>query len=235
MTPRRCLVIGGATGIGLGIASKLSTDGHSVTATWHRRQPPEDAEAITWVEVDVTNPAQIEALCASTESGHPFEVLVVSAGIVRDRFLLRTSDDDFDAVLDVNLRGAFRSVRAVTAGMIASGWGRIILISSTSGLVGRAGQANYAAAKAGIVGVARSLAREVLPRGVTVNVVAPGAIATDLFEGLQPRQRKGATDAIPAGRVGTVAEVAEVVAFLVGDGAAAITGAVVPVDGALTA
>ncbi|MEZ5263236.1 MAG: SDR family oxidoreductase [Acidimicrobiales bacterium] len=164
----------------------------------------------------------------------PIEVVISNAGITRDTLVLRMSEDDFTAVLDANLTGGFRVAKRAVKTMMRQRFGRIVFISSVVGLVGQAGQANYAASKAGLLGMARSLAREFASRNITVNVVAPGPIATDMTDALTDAQKAAITDAVPVGRFGTAEEVADAVAFLASERAAYITGVVVPVDGGMT-
>jgi 3-oxoacyl-[acyl-carrier protein] reductase len=161
------------------------------------------------------------------------EVLVANAGVTKDTLLMRMSDEEFTSVLDTNLTGAFRCVRRASKGMIRLRRGRIVLISSVVGLYGAPGQANYASSKAGLVGLARSVTRELGGRGITANVVAPGFVQTDMTAVLPEQQQKAYLSAIPAGRFATVDEVADVVRFVASDAAAYISGAVVPVDGGL--
>ena len=194
------------------------------------RYPP----ACSAVECDVTDPAQVEAAFAQVESAlGPVEVLVANAGITRDTLLMRMSDEDWDAVIATNLTGAFRVARRAARPMIRNRFGRIIFISSVVGQLGSAGQVNYAASKSGLVGMARSLARELGSRGVTANVVAPGFIETDMTAELGEDLIKSYAAQIPLGRMGTVDDVAAVIEFLAGDGAGYITGALIPVDGGL--
>jgi 3-oxoacyl-[acyl-carrier protein] reductase len=179
-------------------------------------------------------PDQVEAAFGRIEDElGPVEVLVANAGITRDGLLLRMSDDDFTAVVDTNLTGTYRVAKRATRAMLRARWGRLVFISSVVGLLGSAGQANYAAAKAGLVGLARSLARELGSRSITANVVAPGAVATDMLEALDEDRRQAITANVPLGRIAEPDEVAAVVAFLASDQAAYVTGAVVPVDGGL--
>jgi 3-oxoacyl-[acyl-carrier protein] reductase len=173
------------------------------------------------------------AFAAAEEANGPVEVLVANAGITRDGLLMRMSDDDFESVVDANLGGAFRCVRRASKGMIRLRRGRIVLISSVVGLYGSPGQTNYAASKAGLVGLVRSVTRELGGRGITANVVAPGFVETDMTAALAEDLQKSYLGAIPAGRFATPAEVAQVVRFVASDAAAYISGAVVPVDGGL--
>src|SRR3954469_11781032 len=228
---RSVLVTGGNRGIGLAIARALAADGDSVAVTHRSGEPP---EGLFGVRCEVTESASVDAAFGEVEARQgPVEVLVANAGVTRDQLLLRMSDDDFGAVLDTNLTGAFRCVRRASKGMIRLRKGRIVLISSVVGLYGSAGQTNYAASKAGLVGLARAVTRELGGRGITVNVVAPGFIETDMTASLAEDLQKSYLAAIPAGRFVSAAEVAEVVRFMSSDAAAYISGAVVPVDGGL--
>jgi 3-oxoacyl-[acyl-carrier protein] reductase len=203
-----------------------------VAVTYHSSPPP---EGLFGVKCDVTDQAAVDAAFAAVEAefGGPVEVLVSNAGVTRDGLLLRMSEDDFTSVIDANLTAAYRVTKRAAKGMLKARAGRIILMSSVVGLLGQAGQANYAASKAGLVGLARSLARELGSRGITVNVVAPGPVETDMTAALNEAQLASIVDAVPLGRMATVAEIAGAVAFLAGPDAAYITGAVIPVDGGL--
>src|SRR3954452_8009040 len=228
---RSVLVTGGNRGIGLAIARALAADGDSVAVTHRSGEPP---EGLFGVRCEVTDSASVDAAFGEVEARQgPVEVLVANAGVTRDQLLLRMSDDDFGAVLDTNLTGAFRCVRRSSKGMIRMRRGRIVLISSVVGLYGSAGQVNYAASKAGLVGIARSLTRELGARGITANVVAPGFIETEMTAALPEAQQAEYKKAIPAGRFATADEVAKVVAWVASDDAAYISGAVLPVDGGL--
>tara|TARA_Y100001001_G_scaffold40648_1_gene35369 strand:- start:1518 stop:2108 length:591 start_codon:yes stop_codon:yes gene_type:complete len=186
------------------------------------------------VPCDVTDSATVDAAFATIEEElGPVEVLVANAGITRDGLVLRMSDGDFTDVLDANLTGAFRVARRAVSAMMRARWGRIILVSSIAGRIGQTGQANYAASKAGLVGLGRSLAKEFASRNVTVNVVAPGPILTDMLAALPEEQQADYAEAVPLGRLGQAGEVAAAVTFLASDGAAYVTGAVLPVDGGL--
>ena len=233
MTGRVVLVTGGNRGIGRACAEAFRDAGHRVAITCRGDDP--GIPGVLAVRCDVTDTAAVDAAFATVEAElGPVEVLVSNAGITRDGLVLRMSDDDFTAVLDANLTGGFRVARRAVKTMMKARWGRIVFISSVVGQVGQAGQANYAASKAGLSGMARSLAREFASRSITVNVVAPGPIATDMTDALTDAQRAAIGDNVPAGRFGTADEVAAAVTFLASDAAAFITGIVLPVDGGLT-
>ena len=186
------------------------------------------------VQCDITDPGQVDAAFTAVESAlGPVEVLVANAGITRDTLLMRMSDEDWAAVIDTNLTGAFRLAKRATRSMMRARFGRMIFISSVVGQLGSAGQVNYSASKAGLVGLARSLARELGSRGVTANVVAPGFIETDMTAVLSDELVKKYTDQIPLGRLGAVDDIAATIEFLAGDGAGYISGALIPVDGGL--
>ena len=225
------LVIGGSRGIGRGIAGRLRDAGHRVAATYRSGDVP---DGVHGVACDVTDPAQVDAAFAAVESAlGPVEVLVANAGVTRDTLLMRMSDEDWDTVIATNLTGAFRVARRAARPMVRARFGRIVFISSVVGQLGSAGQVNYAASKSGLVGLARSLARELGSRGVTANVVAPGFIETDMTAGLGEDLKGKYAEQIPLGRMGTVDDIAATIEFLVGDGAGYITGALIPVDGGL--
>lgn len=232
MTGRNVLVTGGNRGIGLSIAQALSEAGHQVVVTHRSGEPP---QGLRGVRCEVTDSASVDAAFTEAEQllGGPVDVLVANAGITKDTLLMRMSDEEFDSVLDTNLAGAFRCARRAVKGMIRQRHGRIVFISSVVGLYGSPGQANYAASKAGLVGLARSISRELGGRGITANVVAPGFIETDMTAELPEDRKKAYQATIPAGRFAQPEEVAAAVRFLVGDDAAYITGAVIPVDGGL--
>ncbi|HEV8526426.1 MAG TPA: beta-ketoacyl-ACP reductase [Actinomycetes bacterium] len=228
---RSVLVTGGNRGIGLAIARAFSAAGDKVAITYRSGEPP---EGLFGVRCDVTDQAAVEAAFDSVESQQgPVEVLVANAGITRDTLLLRMAEDDFTAVLDTNLSGSYRVAKRAARSMLRARRGRLIFISSVVALLGSAGQANYAASKAGLVGLARSLARELGSRNITANVVAPGFVSTEMTEALPEERRSEILAHVPLGRYATADEVAAVVRFLAGDDAAYITGAVIPVDGGL--
>jgi len=231
-TPRNVLVTGGNRGIGLAIASAFAQAGDRVVITNRAGEPPQGLQA---VRCEVTDSASVDAAFDEAEKllGGPVEVLVANAGITRDTLLMRMSDEDFDDVINTNLAGAFRCARRASKGMIRLRKGRIILISSVVGLYGSAGQTNYAASKSGLVGLARSISRELGGRGITANVVAPGLIDTEMTAELSEDLRKTYLASIPAGRFASPEEVAQVVRFVASADAAYVTGAVIPVDGGL--
>ncbi|TDT32882.1 3-oxoacyl-[acyl-carrier protein] reductase [Naumannella halotolerans] len=225
------LVSGGNRGIGAVIAEQLRDAGHRVAATHRSGEVP---QGVLGVQCDVTDTEAVDRAFGEVEEKlGPVEVVVANAGITRDTLLLRMSDEDYEAVLQANLAGAFRLARRAARPMMRKKFGRIIFISSVVGQLGSAGQVNYAASKAGMVGMARSIAREFGSRGITANVVAPGFIETDMTAELPAERVKAYTDQIPLGRLGTARDVAQAVAFLAGDGAGYITGALLPVDGGL--
>jgi 3-oxoacyl-[acyl-carrier protein] reductase len=231
MTARTVLITGGNRGIGYSLAEEFVAAGHRVAVTARNGAGP--AGSLT-VIADVTDGDSLDRAFAEVEEKlGPIEVLVANAGITRDTLVMRMSDDDFDDVVNTNLGGSFRVVKRATKGMLKARFGRIILISSVVGLYGSAGQVNYAASKSALVGMARSLTRELGSRGITANVVAPGFIETDMTASLPEDQQLEYKRNIPAGRFAQPAEVAKVVAWLAGDDAGYISGAVIPVDGGL--
>jgi 3-oxoacyl-[acyl-carrier protein] reductase len=231
---RSVLVTGGNRGIGLAIATAFHAAGDKVAVASRGGSLPDDLPGALGVTCDVTDSASVDAAFAEAEAAHgPVEVLVANAGVTNDTLLMRMTDEEFTSVLDTNLTGAFRCARRASKGMIRLRRGRIVLISSVVGLYGSPGQVNYASSKAGLVGLARSITRELGGRGITANVVAPGFVETDMTAGLPEAQQAAYRAAIPAGRFATADEVAGAVRFLASDEAAYITGAVVPVDGGL--
>ena len=228
---RSVLVTGGNRGIGLQIARAFASQGDKVAVTYRSEPAP---DGFLGVRADVTDTQSLEDALGSVEQAHgPIEVLVANAGSTRDGLLLRMTDDDFASVLDTNLTGAFRVARRASKGMLRLKRGRLIFLSSVVGLSGSAGQANYAASKAGLIGFARSLARELGSRSITANVVAPGFVETDMTAGLPDERKTEILKQIPLGRFTSADEVASVVVFLASEAAGSITGAVIPVDGGL--
>ena len=228
--PRNVLVTGGPRGIGLAIARAFVEGGDNVVITNRKGDAPEGLQA---VKCEVTDTESVNAAFDEAEQllGGPIEVLVANAGITRDTLLMRMSDEEFDDVIATNLAGAFKCVRRASKGMIRLRRGRIVLISSVVGLYGAPGQANYAASKSGLVGMARSITRELGGRGITANVVSPGFIDTEMTQALPEKVRESYLAAIPAGRFADPVEVASVVRFIASPEAAYISGAVIPVDG----
>jgi 3-oxoacyl-[acyl-carrier protein] reductase len=229
---RVVLVTGGSRGIGLATARRFADLGDRVAVTYRSSDAP---EGLFGVKCDVTKGDDVNAAFGAVEEhfGGPVEVLVSNAGMNKDGLLLRMSEDDFAGVLDANLTAAYRVVKRAAQGMLRARAGRIILVSSVVGLLGSAGQANYAASKAGLVGFARSLARELGSRSITVNVVAPGPVETDMTAALGDKRVAELVAAVPLGRMASADEVAGTITFLASPDAAYITGAVIPVDGGL--
>ncbi|WP_175507648.1 3-oxoacyl-ACP reductase FabG [Nocardioides terrae] len=227
--PRSVLVTGGNRGIGRAVAEAFLAAGDKVAVTTRSGGAPEGALD---VRCDVTDPEQVEAAFAEIEAAHgPVEVLVANAGITKDTLILRMSEDDWAGVLDTNLTGSYRLAKRAAKGMLRLRRGRIVFVSSVVGLLGSAGQANYAASKAGLVGLARSLARELGSRGITANVVAPGFVETDMTAVLTDDQKDAIKAQVPLGRYASVDEVAGAITWLADAGY--VTGAVIPVDGGL--
>jgi 3-oxoacyl-[acyl-carrier protein] reductase len=228
---RTVLITGGNRGIGLAIAEEFVAEGHRVAVTARSGEGP--AGSLT-VRADVTDAASLDAAFTEVEEHYgPVEVVVANAGITRDLLLMRMSEEDFASVVDTNLTGAFRVVKRASKGMMKARFGRIILMSSVVGMLGSAGQINYAASKSGLIGLARSVTRELGSRGITANVVAPGFIETDMTAELPEATQADYKKSIPAGRFATPTEVARVITWLASDDAAYISGAVIPVDGGL--
>ena len=226
---RVVLVTGGNRGIGLAVARELAEAGHTVVVTHRSGEPP---EGLHGVQCDVTDSAAVDAAFSQVEGEHgPVEVVVANAGVTQDGLLMRMPEEAFTGVLDANLTGAWRVTQRATRGMMKARFGRLIYVSSVVGLMGAPGQANYAASKAGLIGLARSVARELGGRGVTANVIAPGYVDTDMTADLSDKRREEMMAAIPVGRTAKPEEIAKAVAFLASDDAAYITGAVLPVDG----
>ena len=222
---------GGNRGIGRAIAEAFLAQGDKVAVTSRSGGGPEGSLDLT---CDITVAEQVDAAFAEAEAAHgPVEILVANAGITADTLLLRMSEDDWSSVLETNLTGSFRLAKRAAKGMLRLRRGRLVFISSVVGLLGSAGQANYAASKAGLVGMARSLARELGSRSITANVVAPGFVDTDMTAVLTDDQKAAIKAQVPLGRYGTPEEIAQTVLWLTGDGGAYVTGAVIPVDGGL--
>lgn len=225
------LVTGGNRGIGRAIAEAFVAGGDKVAVTTRSGGAPDGALD---VRCDITDAAAVDAAFAEIEAAHgPVEILVANAGITHDALILRMSEDDWASVIDTNLTGSFRLAKRAAKGMLRLKRGRIIFISSVVGLLGSAGQVNYAASKAGLVGMARSLARELGSRSITANVVAPGFVETDMTAALTDEQKQAIKTQVPLGRYASAAEVASAVTWLASDGAAYVTGAVIPIDGGL--
>lgn len=227
------MVTGGSRGIGLATALSLAADGHQVAVT-SRTEPADLPDELLWVPCDVTDGKSVDAAFQTVEEKlGPVGVLVANAGITKDSLVLRMSEDDFVGVVDANLTGAWRVSKRAVRPMMKARWGRIILISSVVGSLGQTGQANYSASKAGLLGLGRSLAREFSSRNITVNLVAPGPIETDMLAELDEKTRDAIVDTVPLKRVGKPEEVAAAVAFLASDAAGFITGTTIAVDGGL--
>lgn len=240
---RVAVVTGGGRGIGRAIAVRLGQEGAKVAILY--RSNDEEAEKAAGLvreaggeceifKGDVASSEDVEALFKGVaEAFGSVEILVNNAGVTRDNIALRMKEDEFDSVIQTNLKGTYLCTKAVLRGMVRARWGRIVNVSSVVGLVGNAGQANYAASKAGIIGLTKSIAREVAPRGITVNAVAPGYVETELTGGLPDEVKDQIRSQIPTGRIGEPEEIAEVVAFVAGEGASYVTGQTITVDGGM--
>jgi NAD(P)-dependent dehydrogenase (short-subunit alcohol dehydrogenase family) len=225
------LVTGGNRGIGLAIAHSLKAAGHEVVVTYRSGSAPDGFKS---VQMDVTSTDSVDAGFTSIEEqwGIP-EVIVANAGITKDGLVMRMSDEDFESVIDANLTGAFRVARRSTKGLLKLKRGRLIFVGSVVGTVGSAGQVNYSSSKAGLVGMARSFARELGSRGITANVIAPGFVETDMTASLDDKRRGEIAGSVPLGRFCTAEEIADVVTFIASPQASYISGALIPVDGGL--
>ena len=230
-TGRVVLITGGSRGIGLATARRFAALGDRVAITYNSSPPPDGFFA---VKCDVTSTADVDAAFTAVEQHFgPVEVLVSNAGMTKDMLILRMSETDFSDVVDANLTAAYRVAKRAAQGMLKARRGRMIFVSSVVGMLGSAGQANYSASKAGLIGLARSIARELGSRSITANVVAPGPVATDMLAALSEDRVASLTQAVPLGRLASPEEVAGTIAFLASTDAAYITGAVIPVDGGL--
>jgi 3-oxoacyl-[acyl-carrier protein] reductase len=231
LSVRTVLITGGNRGIGYALAEEFIAQGHRVAVTARSGKGPEGALTVT---ADVTDGESLDKAFLEVETAlGPIEILIANAGITKDTLIMRMSDDDFDSVVETNLGGTFKVVKRAIKGMVKARFGRIILISSVVGLFGSAGQVNYSSSKSALVGMARSLTRELGSRGITANVVAPGFIETDMTAALPEEQQDQYRKSIPAGRFAQPSEVAKVCAWLASDDAGYISGAVIPVDGGL--
>ena len=229
---RTVVVTGGNRGIGLATAKRFAELGHRVAIT--ARDPGHIDDQILAVSCDQTDSNAVDAAFEEIESNlGAVEILVANAGITRDQLMLRMSDDDFSAVIETNLTGSYRMARRAARPMLRARWGRLIFVSSVVGLLGSAGQVNYSASKAGLIGMARSMARELGSRNITANVLSPGPVETEMFAALTEEQQVTITEQVPLNRVAQPEEIAETIAFLASDSAAYITGAVIPIDGGL--
>ncbi len=230
-TSRSVLVTGGNRGIGRAICERFLAAGHKVTSADLGGEPPAGALGVT---CNVADPAQVDAAFDAAEKAHgPVEIVIANAGITKDGLIMRMTEEQWDAVIDVNLKGCFHTARRAVKTMMRARHGRVVFMGSVVGLYGNAGQVNYSASKAALVGMARSLTREVGKRGITFNVVAPGFIETEMTAVLPTEVTDGFKAQTPAGRMGTVDDIANAVEFLCSDGAGYISGAVIPVDGGL--
>lgn len=228
---RSVLITGGNRGIGLAIANTFAAQGDKVAVTYRGKPPP---EGLLGVRCDVTDADQVDAAFNEVEQAHgPVEILVSNAGMTDDTLLMRMTEEQFTSVVDANLTGSFRVAKRATRAMLKARWGRMVFISSVVGMLGGPGQVNYAASKAGLVGLARSIVREMGGRNITANVVAPGFVATDMTDALTDERRDAIMAQVPAGRYGKPEEIAAAVAFLCSDAGGYVTGAILPVDGGL--
>ncbi|WP_040836182.1 3-oxoacyl-ACP reductase FabG1 [Nocardia brevicatena] len=228
---RSVLVTGGNRGIGLAVAQRLLADGHKVAVTHRGSGVP---EGLLGVKCDVTDSESVDRAFAEVEERQgPVEVLVANAGITEDTLLMRMSEEQFSRVVDANLTGAFRCAKRANRAMLRARWGRLVFLGSVVGMAGMAGQVNYASTKAGLIGMARSLTRELGSRSITANVVAPGFIETDMTNALDDKYQEMAVQAIPLQRKGKPEDVAAVISFLASDDSGYVSGAVIPVDGGL--
>jgi 3-oxoacyl-[acyl-carrier protein] reductase len=232
---RSVLVTGGNRGIGLAIASAFVERGDSVAVTHRAATVPDGLpDGVLGVRCDVTDTDQVDAAFTEIEHTHgPVEILVANAGITDDTLLMRMSEEQFTRVIDANLTGSYRVAKRASRAMLRARWGRIVFVSSVVGLMGSPGQVNYAASKAGLIGMARSISRELGSRNITANVVTPGFVATDMTEALPEARKAEILAQVPLNRYATVDEVAAAVTFLASDAAAYVTGAVLPVDGGI--
>jgi NAD(P)-dependent dehydrogenase (short-subunit alcohol dehydrogenase family) len=231
-TPRTVLATGGSRGIGLACARAFAAGGHRVAVTFS--STPVDEPGVLAVKCDVSDPDQIDSAVTTVEEQlGPVEVLLANAGITRDGLLVRMADADFTDVLDTNLTATWRLAKRTLPQMMKARWGRVITVSSVGAYVGAPGQSNYAASKAGLIGLTRSIAREYGPRGVTANVIAPGPIETDMLATMPEDRREAMTASIPVGRIGDPDDVAAAALFLASEAAGFVTGAVLPVDGGI--
>ena len=231
LTGRVVLITGGSRGIGLATAQRFASLGDRVAVTYNSSPPPDGFFA---VKCDVTSTAEVDAAFTAVEQHFgPVEILVSNAGMTKDMLLLRMSESDFSDVVDANLTAAYRVAKRAAQGMLKARRGRIIFVSSVVGLSGSAGQANYSASKSGLIGLARSIARELGSRSITANVVAPGPVETDMLAAISEDRREALTAAVPLGRLASPDEIAGTIAFLASSDAAFITGAIIPVDGGL--
>ncbi len=233
MTTKTAFVTGGSKGIGLATATALADEGYKVYVG-SRSEPTDLDGRLSWIACDVTSTESVDqAFTKIEEAGDAVEILVANAGITNDGLMLRMSEADFTKVIDANLTGAFRCAKRAVKSMMKARYGRIVFLSSVVGVIGQVGQANYAASKAGLKGLARTMAREFASRGITVNLVAPGPIETDMLAAVSDEAKEAMVSAVPAGRAGQVHEVAAAIRYLVSEDAGYVTGATIPVDGGL--